>query len=48
MGEAEYGVKFLPGCILPGADAVVIAEEGVMADAVHGSCVLRKVSMWSG
>jgi hypothetical protein len=46
IGEAEYGVRFLFGFIRPGADAVVMAEAGVMADAVHGS--FRNPSMLSG
>lgn len=45
MGEAEYGVRFLVGFIRLGADAAVKAEDGVMADAVHGSCAPKNPSI---
>jgi hypothetical protein len=48
MGEAEYGVRFFCPMRL-GAEAVVMAEDGVIAEAaVHGSCGVKKPPMWSG
>ena len=49
MGDAENGVKFF--CEKrPGADTVVMAEEGVRPDgpAVHWSCGVKKPPIWSG
>jgi hypothetical protein len=52
-GEAEYGVRFLL-VLLPcgfrrlGAEAAVIAEEGVRAEAGGHASWVKKLSMWSG
>lgn len=48
MGEAEYGVRFFWPRRL-GAEAAVMAEEGVMAEAaVHGSWGVKKPPILSG